>query len=666
MQIREKWKHLGNKTRYFIITGGRGSGKSYEVTKFATLLTFEQNETVLFTRKTLTSAHISIIPEFADKVENLKAESEFSINKTDISNNQTGSKILFRGIQSSSKDNTANLKSLQGVTCWILDEAEELTDEATFDRIDLSVRDNNKQNRVILILNPATKEHWVYKRFFESTGVHPGFTGVSGDVTYIHSDYRDNEENLSPSFLQQVRNLELANPRKYQHVILGGWLDKAEGVVFTNWRIGDFEDVAVPVWGADFGFSIDPSTLVKVCIDKSRKKIFANECYYRPKLTTSEIASLMKHHAGNGLIYADSAEPRLIDELVTHGLNIKPTEKGAGSITAGIAALQDYELIIDPDSINLVKELNNYVWSDKKSNTPIDAFNHCFIGETLVTTNKGLVPIRDVREGDMVLTSMGYKKVLKKFNNGVKQVSKYRMQSDTFSVYLCSTKEHKIKSDTWKSISELQSGMMVYQHKDSIAKILGYSQRKSIFHEGQKECTFTFGNIITAKSLKDIISIIKTKTFGIIPLKTWNAWKAESIYQTTVNKGLLRIHNFLRISNQRALKKQRNGISQKRVASGIQNTEEKHGLIGSTKHTLVSNVQNNLNQGMEELSSFAITTVKLKHFAQEESWSEEVYDIHVEDCHEYFANGILVHNCIDALRYATYPELQPKQEYFFF
>ena len=146
-----------------------------------------------------------------------------------------------------SHDNTANLKSLQGVTCWILDEAEELTDEATFDRIDLSVRDNNKQNRVILILNPATKEHWVYKRFFESTGVHPGFTGVSGDVTYIHSDYRDNEENLSPSFLQQVRNLELANPRKYQHVILGGWLDKAEGVVFTNWRIGDFEDVAVPV-----------------------------------------------------------------------------------------------------------------------------------------------------------------------------------------------------------------------------------------------------------------------------------------------------------------------------------------------------------------------------------------------------------------------------------
>ena len=142
VKISQKWNKLGNKnTRYYVITGGRGSGKSYEVTRFATLLTFEEKETILFTRKTLTSAHISIIPEFADKVESLNAESAFVINKTDIENTQTGSKILFRGIQSSSKDNTANLKSLQGVTCWILDEAEELTDEVMFDRIDLSVRE---------------------------------------------------------------------------------------------------------------------------------------------------------------------------------------------------------------------------------------------------------------------------------------------------------------------------------------------------------------------------------------------------------------------------------------------------------------------------------------------------------------------------------------------
>ena len=377
MKIPEKWNKLGNKnTRYYIITGGRGSGKSYEVTRFATLLTFEEKETILFTRKTLTSAHISIIPEFAEKVETLKAESVFNINKTDIENLQTGSKILFRGLQSSSKDNTANLKSLQGVTCWILDEAEELTDEVMFDRIDLSVREKGKHNRVILVMNPATKEHFIYQRFFERAGVQPGFTGVKGNVTYIHTDYRDNIENLSQSFLDQIENIKENNPNKYEHQILGGWLDKAEGVIYTNWKLGKFEEVSVPVWGMDFGFSIDPTTLVKVCIDKPRKKIFVKEQIHKPKLTTSEIYSLAKNFVGEGLIYADSAEPRLIEELKSAGLNIKGTEKGAGSITAGIAALQDYELIIEPESTNLIKELNNYVWNDKKSGTPIDAFNH--------------------------------------------------------------------------------------------------------------------------------------------------------------------------------------------------------------------------------------------------------------------------------------------------
>ena len=372
----EIWDLLGSDSRYFVITGGRGSGKSFEVNRFATLLTFEDYQKILFTRKTLTSAHISIIPEFKEKIELLNADSSFEINKTEITNLQTKNEILFRGLQSSSKDNTANLKSLQGISCWILDEAEELTDEEVFNRIDLSIREKRTKNRVIIILNPTTKEHWIYKRFFESAGVNPGFNGNKDNVTYIHTDYRDNIENLSESFLNQIEHIRVNQPSKYEHVILGGWLDKAEGTVFTNWKTGEFEEVSVPIYGQDFGFSVDPTTLIKMCYDKSRKKIWLKECYYRPKLTTSEIASLNKHHAGNSLIYADSAEPRLIEELQQYGLNIKATEKGAGSITAGIALMQDYELIIDPNSTNLIKELNNYVWSDKKSNTPIDAFNH--------------------------------------------------------------------------------------------------------------------------------------------------------------------------------------------------------------------------------------------------------------------------------------------------
>ena len=377
IDLNPKYKSLfQSNTRYFIITGGRGSSKSFSVGTFLSLLSFEQNEKILFTRKTMISAHISVIPEFKDKIERLEKEEYFEITKTDITNNLSNSQILFRGLQSSSGDNTANLKSLQGVTCWVLDEAEELTDEVLFDRIDLSVRHLEKQNRIILVMNPTTKESWIYKRFFEGKGVNPGFNGTKDNVTYIHTDYRDNIQYLPKDFISQIENLKESNPIRFEHAILGGWLDKAEGVIYTNWKIGKFEEISIPVWGMDFGFSIDPTTLVKVCIDKSRKKIFAKEHFYRPKLTTSEIYSLSKNYVGEGLIYGDSAEPRLIEELKSAGLNIKGTEKGPGSITAGIAAIQDYELIVDPGSINLIKELNNYVWNDKKSETPIDAYNH--------------------------------------------------------------------------------------------------------------------------------------------------------------------------------------------------------------------------------------------------------------------------------------------------
>ena len=376
-QINEKFKPLFlNDSRYFVLTGGRGSMKSFSVTTFLLLLTYENEQTILFTRYTLTSADISIIPEFIEKIELAKLESDFAITKNEIINLKTGSKILFKGIKTSSGTQTASLKSISGVTTWVLDEAEELTDEETFDKIDFSIRHKSKQNRVILILNPTTKEHFIYKKFFEDRGVNAGSNLQKKDTTYIHTTYLDGKEYLNESFLIQAEETRIKNPRKYEHVLLGGWLEKAEGVIFTNWKIGEFEEISIPIFGMDFGFSIDPTTLVKICIDKSRKKIFISECFYKPKLTTSEIFSLAKSYAQSRLIYADSAEPRLIEELRAAGLNIKATEKGAGSITAGIAALQDYELIIEPNSKNIIKELNNYAWNDKKSSTPIDAFNH--------------------------------------------------------------------------------------------------------------------------------------------------------------------------------------------------------------------------------------------------------------------------------------------------
>lgn len=374
--LNNKYKPLfENDTRYFIITGGRGSSKSFGVGTFVNLLSFEVGHTILYSRYTMKSADDSIIPEFTKKIDLMGLNSQFEITKSDIINKRSKSKVIFRGLKTSSGDQTASLKSLEGVTTWILEEAEELVDEEKFDTIDLSVRVMGKQNRVILILNPTTKEHFIYKRFFEERGVEAGFNGIKDDVTYIHTTYLDNIENLNDSFIKNIERMKETNPEKYNHRILGGWLNKAEGVIYSNWRIDKFQDLGNSIYGQDFGFSVDPTTLIQVSVDKDKKLIYCKELLYKIGLNTTDIYNENNRYCGErSLIIADSAEPRLISELKARGLNIKGIDKP--KIMDRIALVQDYQMIIDPDSTNLIKELNNYVWHDKKSETPIDDYNH--------------------------------------------------------------------------------------------------------------------------------------------------------------------------------------------------------------------------------------------------------------------------------------------------
>ena len=327
----------------------------------------------------MVSAHLSIIPEFLEKIGLLGFENAFHINKAEVTNSSNNSDILFRGIKTSAGNQTASLKSLQGISCWVLDEAEELIDENIFDTIDLSIREKGVQNRVILILNPVTKEHWIYRRFFEEKGVEGGFNGVKDNVCYIHSTYLDNIKNLSESFLDRIKSIKHNNFKKYQHKILGGWLDKAEGVVFDNWSFGEFNPHGLQTsCGMDFGFSVDPDSLTEVAIDKSRKIIYLKEHIYQNGLKSHDLAKIVLDKVGKKLIIADSAEPRLIEDLRHLGVNIKPVKKG--TVESGITRMQDYQIIITPESTNIAKELNNYVYADKGSKLYVDSYNHSIDG----------------------------------------------------------------------------------------------------------------------------------------------------------------------------------------------------------------------------------------------------------------------------------------------
>ena len=362
-------------SRYFVVTGGRGSGKSFSINVFLLNLTYESGHKVLFSRYTMISAHTSIIPEFIEKINLMGVHEDFRITKDEIMNLKTGSSIIFKGIRTSSGNQTAALKSLNGITTFVVDEAEELVDEGTFDKIDFSIRSQLKQNRVILILNPTTKEHWIYKRYFLTENVLAGSNLTQNNTTYIHTDYRDNKDNLSESFLEQIYTMKKKRPDKYEHQILGGWLNKAEGTIIRKWRVGDYIPTELTCYGQDFGFSEDLTTLVKISVDKNARKVWVKEIYGQKNLNTSQIYMKNKMECGLDLVICDNSEPRLINELKVLGLNIKPTIKKKGSILSGIALMQDYEIIVDRNSHGIIREINNYVWKDK-GEVPVDKFNH--------------------------------------------------------------------------------------------------------------------------------------------------------------------------------------------------------------------------------------------------------------------------------------------------
>lgn len=404
IKIQEVYKPLyENKDKFIVIlSGGRGSAKSFNATTFIERLSFEKGHKILFSRYTMTSAGISIIPEFVDKIEREGTGAYFQINKTEIFNTFSGSQILFRGIKTSSGNQTANLKSIQGITTFVGDEMEEWQSEEDFDKLVLSIREKDKQLRVILILNPSNAEHFIYKKYIENTHKIVNIDGVDvqisthPNVLHIHTTYLDNLENVAPQFLKEIEEIKqkslaqatdekgkinphLFNKSKYAQVIIGRWADVSEGVIFSNWKTGDF-DTSLPYgYGQDYGFSIDPDTLIKVAVDNKRKIIYIDEKYYNNKqLSTDDLYQVNLSHleTKNDLIIGDSAEPRLIEDLRKKGLNIKSCEKGQGSVSAGISAMLEYEMIITPTSHNVIKELKNYAWNDQKAGIPIDNYNH--------------------------------------------------------------------------------------------------------------------------------------------------------------------------------------------------------------------------------------------------------------------------------------------------
>ena len=387
----------------FILTGGRYSQKSFAVSTASLNACSKYGHRVLYSRYTNASLKDSIYAEVEEKLDILNYRTFFNATINRIDSKFNDSKVVFKGLKAGSNQQTANLKGLKDFSMWVLDEAEELVDESIYDKIFLSIRGNKKtdvnKNIKIMILNPASKEHFIYQKYFLNKGVEGGWNGIKDNVCYIHTTYLDCLEFVPDEIKAFFDEMRINNPKKYYHIVLGGWLDKAEGVVFQNWKFGSFNpDNLQTSCGMDFGFSVDPDTITEVAIDKKKKIIYLKELLYKNGLKTDELVKIVLDRVGDKLIIADSAEPRLIADLKSKGINIKAVKKG--TIESGITMMLDYEIILEHNSSNIAKELNNYVYSDKNSKLYVDDWNHAIDGSRyniiyhLDNPNKGIYNIR--------------------------------------------------------------------------------------------------------------------------------------------------------------------------------------------------------------------------------------------------------------------------------
>lgn len=340
------------KQRATLLQGGTRSGKTFSTIYYIIWLCRKYSGMEIdICRSTYTALKSTVWKDFKEILMKHNLYNKQLHNKTDKIYILNGNYISYYGA-----DDPQKIHGRKRDILW-LNEANQL-DEETVDQ--LFVRTNHK---IIMDYNPALElDHWLDKYI----DLYPPCKTTYKDNPYLTE--------------AQINEIESKKNNDYWWSVYGcGERARPVGAIFSNWSQGKFDTSLPYAYGQDYGFSVDPTTLVKVAVDEKKKKIYLQELLYTTQqLGTEQILETNKRliDTPKDLIVADSAEDRLIHDLRRKGLNIIPCKKGAGSVVAGIIALQDYELVVTPESKNLAKELNNYCWNDKKAGIPQDANNH--------------------------------------------------------------------------------------------------------------------------------------------------------------------------------------------------------------------------------------------------------------------------------------------------
>lgn len=340
--------------RITLLQGGTRSGKTYSTIYFLIdyCLMYTGME-IDIVRDTFTALKSTAWKDFKDVLIELNLYNDNNHNKTDHVYMLNGNNINYYGADTPEKIHGRSRDIL-----WI-NEAHQFPKE-TIDQLFPRTR-----HRIICDYNPALGlEHWL-DPYIEK-------------YPPLITTYKDNPH-LTKA---QIEDIESRKNDVYWWKIYGsGERATREGAIYTNWSEGEFNLGLPYCYGQDYGFAIDPTTLIRVAVDMKEKVIYAHEEYYEAKqLGTDDIFEINKSRIINqtDLIVGDDhgQQNRLVSDLKKKGLNIIGATTVAKGAPQLITPSLDYKIVITPESHNLRKELSNFIWNDKKAGIPIDAYNH--------------------------------------------------------------------------------------------------------------------------------------------------------------------------------------------------------------------------------------------------------------------------------------------------
>lgn len=365
--------------RFKIAWSGRSAGKSWAFAQNLTDKGHDQPLNIICAREIQKSIKSSVLKLLSNTIKRNELNNIYDTQRTAIYH-PNGTEFSFVGL----RHNIDNVRGIEDADIVYISEAQNASQES-LDTLIPTIRKPGSE--IWMDLNPKFKNDPVYARFIAPYLDELNANGFYEDDQHliVKTGYWDNPW-FSDESRKEMEWCKKHDYEKYRHIWLGECLEHNDSRVFNNWREDELDvpDDAVWYYGADWGFSQDPTVLLRCYCDHDKRILYIDNEAYGVGVEIDDTPSLFDRMPGarKWQIKADSARPETISYMRRKGFKITKAAKGPGSVEEGVKFLQSYDIVVHSRCKNLLYELQNYSYkvdqhTDEVTPILLDKHNHC-------------------------------------------------------------------------------------------------------------------------------------------------------------------------------------------------------------------------------------------------------------------------------------------------